>query len=97
VRATRWPVASTVHDALDIIANREVRSVILDHQMGDDDGGSFLDRGRDLPPVIVMSGAHREVLDRIRLEHGSQLFACLAKPVPIAELLETVRAAVEHG
>jgi len=89
--------AATVEEALKVVATREVQSIILDHQLAGDDGESFLAKGRDLPPVIVMSGIGRDALAELQAAHGERLFACLAKPVPPPELIRVVKAALEHG
>jgi len=91
IRAT---TAATVDEALQVLARCEVRSIILDHHLAADDGDSLLAMGRDLPPVIVMSGIGRHALAEVQAEHGEQLFACLVKPVPPLQLIEVVRTAI---
>lgn len=87
--------AATVGDALAVLESRKVRSVVLDHQIAGEDGASFLEKGSDLPPVIVMSGMSRDGLAGLEKSHGDRLFACLGKPVPPRNLIEVVRAAIE--
>lgn len=89
--------AATVADALVVLASRNVRSVVLDHQIAGEDGSSFLEKGCDLPPVIVMSGMSREALSGLETAYGDRLFAFLSKPVPPWNLIEVVRAAIELG
>ena len=86
--------AATVEDALHMINTRVVKSVIVDHQIADNED-TFLATGRDLPPVIVVSGMDRASLAEVQAVHGHRLFACLAKPVPPLTLIEVVRAAIE--
>jgi DNA-binding NtrC family response regulator len=86
--------AATVEEALQLIATREVRSVILDHHIAGEEGGGFLDQSRELPSIIVMSGWDRSVLAEFQDAHGEQLFACLAKPVRAPDLIDVITAAV---
>lgn len=89
--------AATVGDALAVLASRKVRSVVLDHQIAGEDGTSFLEKGCDLPPVIVMSGMSRDSLSGLEAAHGDRLFAFLAKPVPPWSLIQVVKAAIESS
>jgi len=87
--------AATVDEALQIITIRDVRCIILDHQIVGD-GETLLAGGRDLPPVIVMSGTDPDSLAEIEAVHGNRLFACMAKPVPPLDLIQVVRAAIAN-
>ncbi len=87
-------IATTVDDALDLIAGGGIGVVILDYQIAGEDGERLLaEVSGPLPPVIVMSGLGPDVLDRFRAAHAAQVFACLSKPVSPSELVATVRAA----
>ena len=88
--------ASTVEEGLQVLATRKVRSVILDHHLSGEDGEQFLALGRDLPPVIVVSGLGADVLAEFQAAHREQVFACLAKPVPPRHLIEVVRRVVTN-
>ncbi|HUC37410.1 MAG TPA: response regulator [Acidimicrobiales bacterium] len=85
--------SATAEEALEVIAGHEVRCVILDHQLAGNEE-SFLGSGRELPPVIVMSGIGRAAIVRLQATHPADLFACLAKPVPPLELIEIVKRAI---
>ncbi|HXX90908.1 MAG TPA: response regulator [Acidimicrobiales bacterium] len=93
----RTAIASSLEEAVQVIASRTVRSVILDHQIADEKAEAFLDSEPTLPPVIVVSGVGRDVLADLELAHGSRLFACRHKPVPPGELIELVDAALAAG
>jgi DNA-binding response OmpR family regulator len=93
----RAEIASTLDEALAFTARYQVRSIVLDHQLADDDAGAFLDTATGLPPVVVVSGVGRDVLAELEEAYGAQLFACRSKPVPPPELIEVVRAAVRFG
>jgi len=86
--------ATTVDDALQVIASSDIQCVILDHHLAGDDGGRLLDSAGHLPPVIVMSGMDRDALVEMQATYGNQLFACLTKPVGPLTLIETVRSAI---
>jgi len=86
--------AGTVEEALRLIATRDVRSVILDHQLGGEDGDRFLRDGFDLPPVVAVTGMGPDLLADLRATHGDRLFACLAKPVRPTDLIKVVTAAI---
>ena len=85
--------AGTVQEARQLIATRDVRSIILDHQIAGD-GESLLAGDLDLPPIVVMSGMDRDALDELQVLHGGRLFACLAKPVSPPHLIAVVQAAI---
>jgi DNA-binding NtrC family response regulator len=86
--------AASLVEAQQLIRANEVRSVILDHQVADADAQEFLQAQRDLPPVIVISGVGRDILEEFETTHGNRLFACRAKPVPPPELIDLVRTAL---
>jgi len=86
--------AATVEEALQLIASREVRSVILDHHLAGEEAGSLLDKSRETPPIIVMSGLGARVLAEFQDAHGERLFACLSKPVSPPDLINVIAAAV---
>jgi DNA-binding response OmpR family regulator len=88
---------STVDEAVQVLATRDVRCVLLDHHLPGEDGGRFFSEGRDLPPVIVTSGLGPELLAQVQAVRGDQIFACLLKPVAPVELIRAVRAAVRGG
>jgi DNA-binding NtrC family response regulator len=87
-------VTGTVPEARDVLATREVRSVLLDHTIVDWTQTDCSEERDDGPAVIVMSGLGRGELAQLEESHGDRLFACLAKPVPPARLIEIVRTAV---
>ena len=86
--------AATLAEAQELIAGRDVGSVVLDHQVADASAADFLDVDVDLPPIIVISGIGRDVLAEFEADYGDRVFACRAKPVPPNELIEVVRAAL---
>lgn len=88
--------AATVEEALAVIGSCKVRTVIVDHHIAGEDGVSILDKGGELPPVIVMSGMDRDALAELEATHGDRLFACLAKPVPPRNLIEVVKVAISR-
>lgn len=57
----------------------------------------LLAAGGKLPPVIAASGLGRDALAALRTARAEKLFACLAKPVPPAMLIEVVKAAIGQG
>ena len=63
--------AGTVEEARQLIATREVRSIILDHQIAGN-GESLLAGDLDLPPIVVMSGMDRDALDELQVLHGGR-------------------------
>jgi len=85
---------STVKEALAMVESRDVRSIILDHQLADN-GEKIFEGVRVLPPIIVMSGIGREALAALQVLHGDRLFACMAKPVPPLRLIDVVKSAIE--
>ena len=92
--------AATVGDALEILASRDVRSVILDHQVAGENGAAFLEgvgSREKLPPVVVISGMGHDALAGMEAAHGDRLFALLSKPVPPRTLIEVMTAAIESA
>jgi CheY-like chemotaxis protein len=87
-------IAGNLKEALDVIATRPVGTVILDHHLRGENGESFLIKGRQLPPVIVVSGMGQEVLKAYETIYGDQVYACLAKPVAPPVLISTVLGAL---
>jgi CheY-like chemotaxis protein len=87
-------IATTLEVALQLMVTHEVRSVIDDHYLVDDDGESFLERGRDLPPVIIVSGIGGDAVAELQAVHGDQLFTCLTKPVAPLDLIEVLSFAI---
>jgi DNA-binding response OmpR family regulator len=90
-------IATTVQVALQVMATHDVRSVILDHHLVGDDRESFLERGRVLPPVIVVSGMGRDAVAELHAVHGDQLFTCLTKAVAALYLIEVVSFAIGNA
>jgi DNA-binding response OmpR family regulator len=87
-------VAANLDQAHEVVASRPVGTVILDHHLRGENGESFLTRGRKLPPVIVISGMGQEVLKAYETIYGDKVYACLAKPVPPVDLINTVIGAL---
>jgi DNA-binding response OmpR family regulator len=87
-------IAPNLDAALQVIESRHVGTVILDHHLRGENGERFFVRGRKLPPVIVVSGMGQEVLKAYEAIYGDRVFACLAKPVPPLELINTVIGAL---
>jgi DNA-binding NtrC family response regulator len=87
--------AATVADARAVMADCDVRSVVLDHSIVEWDTESCSAELEEPGPVIVVvSGLGREELDNLVAQHGDRVYAALAKPVPPARLIEVVRGAV---
>ena len=87
-------IAATLGEALEVMTACHVRAVILDHSLRGETGVNFMDKGRDLPPVIVVSGMGPDVLQSYKTAYGEQVFTCLAKPVQPLDLIEAVKAAL---
>lgn len=79
-------------EALALLATRSVGAMLLDLRMPRCGGMAVLDALVDPPPVVVVSAHDLEEAERVRLR--SKVMAVLKKPVPPAELLEWVAAAL---
>lgn len=81
--------------ALELLETNQVTVLVLDVLMPRRDGIAVLE-ALDAPPVTVIASAFSvdpEVRDRL----GDKVFTYLKKPVPPAQLLEVVEAAVTHA
>lgn len=87
--------AGTMAEAGTVLAGRTARCVILDHSIVDWDGGQCTGMSGAHPVVIVVSGLGREELAEVQRQHADDIFACLAKPVLPARLIEVVRSALD--
>ena len=83
--------ASGVGEALAILQTTAVGVMLLDIQMPKVDGLQLLTMFDDLPPVVVVSGLHRDALS---VPPGADVFMFLRKPVPPDELLAVVAQAL---
>jgi len=81
--------------ALQTTARHDFEVILLDLKMPVCDGYEVLRRlDEPRPLVIVLSGFEQMCAENVKAEFGSQVFATLRKPVPLALLLDTVRRAV---
>lgn len=89
--------AASGAEALDILAKSDVSLVVLDMQLGDQDGLDVLRRLREWSwlPVIVLTVRNRE-MDKIRaFECGADDY--LTKPFSIAEFLARLNAVLRRA
>ena len=89
--------AATGAEALEILSKTDINLVVLDMQLGDQDGIDVLRRLREWSwiPVIVLTVRSREA-EKIRaFEHGADDY--LTKPFSIAEFLARVNAVLRRA
>jgi CheY-like chemotaxis protein len=87
-------IVATMEEARAYVEAAEVSSVLLDHQLAEEPDGELEDRLAGFPPVIVVSGLGRDLLDHLKAKHGESLYAALSKPVPPERLIELFREVV---
>ena len=88
--------ASDASQALDILDQGPFDLILLDLRMpGPTDGEDLLfmlrDRGDEIPIVVVSAWVDDDVV----VERPDCVYAVLKKPVPLAELIHTVRQALD--
>ena len=89
----RTLVASGRQEMIDHLGRREIRLVILDLRLGQEDGLDLLReiRADSDVPIIIITGHRRDEIDRVvGLELGADDY--LTKPFNLRELLARVRA-----
>jgi two-component system, OmpR family, response regulator PrrA len=80
-------------EALALLATRRVGAVLLDIRMPRCNGVAVVDALVDPPPIVVVSAHQLEESDLARMGH--KVVAVLKKPVPPAQLLDRVAAALK--
>jgi two-component system chemotaxis response regulator CheY len=93
--------AKSVAEALERLRNDNIDIVVLDYQMGDEDGVAFCRHLRSAPdsptpyvPVIMLT-AHSEK-GRVQLARDAGVTEFCVKPVTPADMLKKVAAVINH-
>lgn len=84
---------------LDLLRSTEGVAVVMsDMRMPGMDGAAFLSKARALVPdtVRILLTGHSDMDSAIAAINEGQIFRFLTKPCPVATLIATVQAAVEH-
>jgi DNA-binding response OmpR family regulator len=82
-------------EALELLADHQVGTILLDLRMPRLDGYGLMGALADPPPIVVVSAHRVGEADRVRLV--PQVVSVLTKPVSPTTLLERVAAALHRG
>lgn len=81
-------------EALELLRNNRVGTVLLDLRMPRCDGFAVMRSLEDPPPIVIVSAHNVDDAERARL--GPEVVAILKKPVPPITLLDQVALVLSH-